>query len=279
MHKVTSVILFGLMLMGFAPGSAGQANNIRVTALNSQYKTIAGQYAGWFTTGQPANSVLNRAGFTDSGGALSLSYPGGIASDGKRLLLADRGNNRVLLWNSLPTGNTPPDIVIGQKDFLSYDSGKGRDQMNWPVSVRTDGQHVIVADTNNDRVLIWNSFPTRHGQPADLVLQMNELRWPWGLWTDGTKLVVSSTGSARLLVWNQFPTQDNQAFAVQLTGNGQLGTPRTITSNGRLLIVGDHNPRVPGQPVEIPGNFVWKTFPTANEQPVDFFVSDPLESN
>ncbi len=266
--------MLGLFIRGYS-----QPNAIRVTALNSQYKTISGKYSGGFTTGQPANIVLNRAGFADSGGALSFSYPGGIASDGKRLLLADRGNNRVLLWRDLPTANTPPDLVLGQKDFFGYDSGKGRDQMNWPVSVRTDGQRVIVADTNNDRVLIWNSFPTRNGQPADAALQMNELRWPWGLWTDGARLVVSCTGSSRLLVWNQFPQQDNQAFTFQLTGNGQLGTPRTITSDGRSFIVGDHNPRVPGQTTEAPGNFVWKTFPTANEQSVDFFLTDPLDSN
>ena len=57
-------------------------------------------------------------------------------------------------------------------------------------------QRVIVADTNNDRVLIWNSFPTRNGQPADVVLKNNGLIWPWGLWTDGARLVVSCTGSS-----------------------------------------------------------------------------------
>ncbi len=252
---------------------------IRVTAVDSQYRIAPGNLSGWFSTGQAASMLLNRQDFANSGGPLSLSYPGGIASDGQHLVLADRGNNRVLIWNSLPTANTPPDVVLGQKDFAAYNSGNGRDQMNWPVSVRTDGQRVIVADTNNDRVLIWNSFPTRNGQPADVVLKNNGLIWPWGLWTDGARLVVSCTGSSRLQVWSQFPATDNAPFSFQLTGGGQLGTPRSITSDGKSLIVGDHNPRVPGQAPGVTGNFVWKTFPTANEQPLDFFLSDPLDGN
>lgn len=280
-RRVCVLMIFASLLLSAHLCAYGQQPQpgITVTPVNSTYKIAPGNRTGEFTTAQPGAVLLNRADFNDSGGALHFSYPGGIASDGTRLLLADRGNNRVLIWNSLPTANTPPDLVLGQKDFLAYDSGNARDQMNWPVSVRTDGRRVIVADSNNDRVLIWNSFPTRNGQAADLVLQSQELRWPWGLWTDGTRLVVSCTGSERLLVWNQFPAQDNAAFSFQLTGNGQLGTPRTITSDGKSLIVGDHNPRVPNQPAGVTGNFVWKTFPTANEQPLDFFISDPLDGN
>ncbi|MFN0109606.1 MAG: hypothetical protein ACKVZH_12185 [Blastocatellia bacterium] len=270
---------FFALLLGSQSFGQQPPPNITVTSVNSTYKTAPGNRTGTFTTGQAGSVLLNRADFNDSGGALHFSYPGGVASDGTRLLLADRGNNRVLIWNSIPTANTPPDLVLGQKDFIAYDSGNGRDQMNWPVSVRTDGRRVIVADTNNDRILIWNSFPTRNGQAADLVLQSQELRWPWGLWTDGTRLVVSCTGSSRLMFWNQFPAQDNAAFSFQLTGNGQLGTPRTITSDGKSLIVGDHNPVVPNVPAGTTGNFVWKTFPTANEQPVDFFMSDPQDGN
>jgi uncharacterized protein (TIGR03437 family) len=273
------ILILSLAIFNGLTYSQGQPGQVTVTPVNSEYRIAPGNLSGFFMTGQPASILLNRIDFNNSGGPLSFSYPGGIASDGTRLLVADRGNNRVLIWNSLPTTNTPPDLVLGQKDFLSYDSGNGRDQMNWPVSVRADGGRVIVADTNNDRVLIWNSFPTRNGQAADLVLQMNDLRWPWGLWTDGTKLAVSSTGSGRLLIWNQFPTQDNARFDLQLTGNGQLGTPRTITSDGRSLILGDHNPKAPNQPQGVIGNFVWKTFPTANEQPVDFFISDPIDGN
>ncbi|KKL28011.1 hypothetical protein LCGC14_2379410, partial [marine sediment metagenome] len=38
---------------------------------------------------------------------------------GTRLFLADRNNNRILIWNELPTGNTAPDLVLGQEDFYT----------------------------------------------------------------------------------------------------------------------------------------------------------------
>lgn len=73
--------------------------------------------------------------------------------------------------------------------------------MNWPVAVSTDGVKVVVADTNNYRILIWNTFPTKNGQPADMVIDSfgaisddlmysGDAAWPWGVWTDGEKLAV-----------------------------------------------------------------------------------------
>ena len=105
-----------------------------------------------------------------------------IASDGKHLLLADTRNNRILIWNHLPTSNEPPDIVLGQEDFYSNEPGTSRSKLRWPVSVATDGKRVIVADTYNNRILIWNSFPTRNGQPADIVLGQDSFEeWRPGL--------------------------------------------------------------------------------------------------
>ena len=125
----------------------------------------------------------------------------GITSDGKHLLLADTRNNRIPIWNSLPTSNRPPDLVLGQPNFYSNAPGTSRDKLRWPVSVATDGQRVIVADTYNHRVLIWNQFPTRNGETADIVLgqdsfeeyRASSIAWPWSVWTDGKKLAVTST--------------------------------------------------------------------------------------
>ena len=125
----------------------------------------------------------------------------GITSDGKHLLLADTRNNRIPIWNSLPTSNRPPDLVLGQPNFYSNAPGTSRDKLRWPVSVATDGQRVIVADTYNHRVLIRNQFPTRNGETADRVLgqdsfeeyRASSIAWPWSVWTDGKKLAVTST--------------------------------------------------------------------------------------
>ncbi len=223
--------------------------------------------------------MLSGIDFNDSGGPLLFNHPKGIATDGVHFLLCDGNNNRVLVWNSLPKGNKPPDLVLGQPDFTTNYPGTGRHQMNWPVGVATDGKRVVVADTYNDRILIWNTFPTRNAAPADIVLDgkagfvpnqpsKQGFSWPWGVWTDGQKLVVSSTLGGYVLIWNSFPTKDNQPADVLLTGRGNLGTPRTITSDGKSLIVGDHNARNTSSPT---GNFFWSTFPTKDDQPYDFF--------
>jgi len=239
--------------------------------VESSYRVAPGGLSGTFRTGQPAGMMLSGFGFDRSGGPLMFRYNSGIATDGVHLLLADRGNNRVLVWNQIPESNTPPDFVLGQPDFESNDSGSGRHQMNWPISVAADGRRIVVADTYNDRLLIWNSFPTASGAPADLEIR---IVWPWGVWMDGERLVATSTGGGAALIWNRFPTRDHQPPDLRLRANGMFGTPRTITSNGRTLIVGDHNSRVTrlGQ-----GNFVWKAFPQAEDAPFDFFFSDPLD--
>jgi hypothetical protein len=39
-----------------------------------------------------------------------------------------------------------------------------------PTAVASDGSILAVADTSNNRILIWKSIPTTFGQPADIVL-------------------------------------------------------------------------------------------------------------
>lgn len=264
---------------GAEPSTDGERSvrDVTVEFIDSTYQVASGNTSGFFHTGQNADIVLSAVDFNDAGGPLFFNHQAGIASDGTHLLLADSNNNRVLIWNTLPEGNVAPDLVLGQQNFITNNPGSGMDEMNWPVDVVTDGQHVVVADSYNHRILIWNSFPTESGVPADLVLQGGDsFRWPWGAWTDSEKLVITSTGSGTVLIWNQFPTQDNQPADMLLTGEGKMGTPRTITSDGDSLIIGDHNAKVEGQSDR--GNFFWKTFPTSDDQPFDFYMSDPKES-
>lgn len=220
--------------------------------------------------------MLSGIDFNNTGGPLLFNHQGGIASDRKHLLLADRNNNRVLIWNTLPTGNIPPDLVLGQKNFITNNPGTGLDEFNWPVSVATDGTHVIVADTYNDRILIWNTFPSRNAKPADLVIRNDRVSgpkrnivWPWAAWTDGKRLIVTSTGARTVLIWNAFPSQNDQPADISITLPGKLGTPRTIGSDGKHLVIGDHNAFG-----DKSGAFFWRTFPTKDDAMYDFFVSN-----
>lgn len=275
-----------LMSLGINPDLLLSGSFITsVKNVESKYKVAPGNLSGWFKEGQEADIMLSGFGFNNSGGPLSFNHPKGIATDGKRLLLADGNNNRILIWNNLPNGNTPPDIVLGQPDFNTNEPGDGPNQMNWPVGVATDGTRVVVADTNNDRILIWNKFPTSNGQSADIILDgkagredirvnKSTFTWPWGIWTDGKKLVISSTFGGYVLIWNTFPIKNNQPADIFLTAGGKIGTPRTITSNGKYLIVGDHNAKETSSEI---GNFFWKEFPTKDDQPFDFFAPDPID--
>jgi len=110
--------------------------------------------------------------------ASSISSPGDIFWDGTRFFAAD--GNRILIWNGLPsTSNQPADVILGQGDFEA-----GEYRPGWGYSIPTatsrtngglpklysDGKKLYAADTQNNRVLIWNNIPRNNGEPADIVL-------------------------------------------------------------------------------------------------------------
>jgi len=140
----------------------------------------------------------------------TMSFPTGVFYDveNDKVFVVDQGNNRVLIWNSLPrdTGQ-PADVVIGQKDFVSRspNMGKGEERasqesMYFPNDVVAGKTGFFVSDTGNNRVLYWKEIPTENGQPADMVLgqanffdnrhnrngQANAttLNDPYGLWLE-----------------------------------------------------------------------------------------------
>jgi hypothetical protein len=234
---------------------------------------------GWFHTGQRADLLLSGVDFNNSGGPLRFNHPSGLASDGTRLLLCDRFNNRVLIWHAAPDRwDAPPDLVLGQPDFFANDPGEGRNGLNWPgnVSVAANGV-VTVADTENDRILVWTAFPARNAQPADRVLSLPAMtpqgtaqrwEWPWGAWTDGARLAAVATHGQALLFWNSLPARDDQPpdYTIALP---QFGTIRNISTDGATwFFVGDHNAKVNG---DRPGTFFWNSFPARADQPWDFF--------
>lgn len=238
---------------------------------------LSGTAAAWFETGQDASLMLSGVDFNNTGGPFFYNHPSGIATDGTRLLVCDRFNNRVLVWNQPPLfWNAPPDIVLGQPDFISNNPGTGKHQLNWAgnASVGENGR-LAIADTDNDRILLWDSFPTASGQPADVAIDLPSIpprgsmpyAWPWGVWTDGSRLAAVATQGSALLFWNSFPVVDNQLpdYTIVLT---EFGTPRNISTDGETyFFVGDHNARVNNRP----GTFFWNSYPDTLDQPYDFY--------
>ncbi len=247
-----------------------------------------------FIYGQEASMVLSAIDFNDAGGlntpndGLLFNHPKGIATDNTRLALADSNNNRVLIWNAIPTtSNISPDLVLGQTNFTANNSGRGDassglEVMNWPtaVAIYNDGTDIrlAVADTYNDRILIWRSWPTSSGEPATFALASPDIRWPWGVWTNDERLVIVNTGGDGIVsVWDGFPTS-NTTSDWNFDSNGEMGTPRSIVSDwNNFLAVADHN-----QPAAISnaqGSFVWTSdgtgLPTpSSNHPADCFLED-----
>lgn len=205
------------------------------------------------TTGELTSLPAASASFALSGYGLgstqsgaTLNHPASGASDGTHLAIADRFNNRVLIYSSLPTTTQAPDIVVGQPNFTDTTPGDGLADLNWPGAIELTPQgSLLIADTENGRILVYNRVPDTNGAAADFALDLatltgNNDAWPWGIWSDGDSLVVTDTRKGKILVWESFPTNSNSPPSVVSSAQG-VGTPRNITSDGSNFLIGDEN--------------------------------------
>ncbi|MEO1653373.1 MAG: hypothetical protein AAFU64_07505 [Bacteroidota bacterium] len=164
-----------------------------------------------------------------------LLAPRGVFSHQGKLLVADTGQNRVSIWNQLPDNiYQEPDMVLGQNNAQESGRNAGGEvsasSLQYPTSIWTNGQILIIADAWNHRVLIWHHFPQASGQGADVVLGQKDftsnlpnvegvgatpgassLNWPYGLVSDGERLWIADTGNRRVLFYEQIPQQNFQA--------------------------------------------------------------------
>ena len=276
--------------------------------------------AGDFMTGQAARAVLGQptftaqlSGATDTvfGGIGGLAYANNtlFATDANRLGLLPN-NNRVLIFNNIGQMLPPADadigpymgrcpmcvgrasLALGQPDFVSTANTVSAAGMRLPTGVASDGQMLAVADTANNRVLLWKTIPATTGQPADVVLGQTDFttvgglsisastfRGPQGVWVQNGKLFVADTQNNRVLIWNSIPTQNNQPADVVLgqpnfttapplnqinlslpaTANTML-SPVSVTSDGQRLYVAD---------LGFNRVLIWNSIPTATQQPAD----------
>ena len=191
---------------------------------------------GSIVLGQPnfaaASNLPNR---TQNG----MNLPIAVASDGTHLAVADTANNRILLWNEIPTSNQQnADLVIGQPDFVTVvpPSPVSASNLRAPQGVWFSNGEMFVADTQNNRVLIWKTIPTKNYQPADIVLgspnfttvvnpdqttnsvtaAANTLLSPVSVTSDGIHLFVADLGFSRVLIWNTVPTTNDQPADVEI---------------------------------------------------------------
>ncbi len=263
-----------------------------------------------FADGVLADRVLGQLNFTsntaNNGGISNKTLNGALAdlapcSDGtSKIFVADNTNNRVLIWNTLsPTNGQAADLVIGQSLFTTNNINSGQrvtaKTLSNPQAVWSDGTRVVVSDTSNNRVLIWNSIPTSNAQSADLVLGQPDftsvtasnggvsdksLSSPQGLVSDGTRLFIVDNSNSRVLGWPAFPTTTQQAASFALgqpslvastpnnggIGAGTLSFPASIAIGGSSLYVSDtSNSRV----------LIWNALPSTNAAAANVVIGQP----
>ncbi|MBT3366153.1 MAG: hypothetical protein HN472_15945 [Nitrospina sp.] len=183
------------------------------------------------------DNEANRRGFVGSG---SLFFPMGIHSgDDKHVLVADKDNHRVLVWNKIPfSDGWNADISLGQKgmDDRWPNQGEfdnvGQDTLSFPSGVHFDAEseRIFVVDQGNNRVLIWNRIPRdTGGVAADVVIGQKDffnrepnrgnghhrpsadgLYFPTDVVVGEAGMFVSDTGNNRVLYWKEIPTESGQ---------------------------------------------------------------------
>ena len=252
----------------------------------------------------------------------SMRSPTAAASDGKILAVADTSNNRILIWKSIPaTNGQPADIVLGQANFTTVAGITiTASSLRGPQGVWIQNGKLFVADTENNRVLIWNSIPTQNNQPADVVLgqpdfttsppinQVNltlpatatTMLSPTSVTSDGTRLYVSDLGFNRVLIWNSIPTSIQKPADVEI---GQKDFTQSVSNDNTNLCPSDGTdangnatyPPICGRTLSFPryalsdgarlfiadgGNdrvLVFNSIPTQNAAKADVILGEPDE--
>jgi uncharacterized protein (TIGR03437 family) len=249
---------------GTTPTVGNRATIFDTTALPDTHSDVAntGNYLNTRCPlcGFPASTVIGQVNFTNtsvgvqaSDSAGGMRNPIGIATDGTVVAVADTDNNRVLIWKSFPTTNgQQPNVVLGQSDFNGTTAGTTNNTLRGPQGVWIQNGKLMVADTQNHRVLIWNSIPSQNQQAADQVLGQkdfnlaeapsasqgtlpaaaNRLYSPSSVTSDGTHLIVTDLGFNRVLIWNTLPTSNDQPADLVI---GQPDFTSRIANNVTVL--------------------------------------------
>jgi uncharacterized protein (TIGR03437 family) len=290
----------------------------------------AGAAAADFVTGQAARLVIGQTTFTNQDPNSSDTVLGalsGIAYAADTLFVADSNrvqatpsNNRVLLFQNLSTQLPAPTdelqyttncpvcvgqatVVLGQPNFTTttLNLTSTPTDLRTPTAVASDGVHLVVADTDHNRVLIWNHIPATNNAPADVVVGQPDfstdfvpanniptaksLLGPQGVWIQNGKLYVADTQNNRVLIYNQIPTSNGVAADVvlgqpnfttyvqidisqqtQVASATNMLNPVAVTSDGLRLYVADlANNRI----------LIWNTIPTTNDAPADVALGQP----
>ena len=227
--------------------------------------------------------MVGQADFVSSGlpsgdtpNAKSMRGPQGLWIQNGKLYVADTQNNRVLIYNQIPTSNgAAADLVLGQPNFTTAvqpnlasqtTSATASNLLN-PVAVSSDGTHLFVTDLGYNRVLIWNSIPNANAAPADVEIGQPDMV------SSIANNSFSGTPATSIADTTDKETAVLCTVSVGVDGYGNplypefcnytVSFPRfTLAVDGRLFIADGGNDRL----------MVFNQIPTKNAQPADYII-------
>ena len=186
------------------------------------------------SNGQPADVVLGQPDMQlrdENGGGIpnasSMRWCHDITIWEDNLVVTDAGNNRVMIWQGIPTeNNTPCAVILGQKQSDLVEMNRGvyfpqANSLSMPYGVAAADNLLLVTDTANSRLLAWKkpeSLLSLQGAAADLVIGQKDfqskgenrdyglptrdsLNWSYGINVHNDTAVIADSGNNRVLLW------------------------------------------------------------------------------
>lgn len=175
--------------------------------------------------GQPdLHSRSDNGGNPDGASAASMRWPHDLAVVSGNLVVADAGNNRLQVYDGLPTEQSAvAAVILGQASATGVDHNQGqywpdRHGLNMPYcTASTEDGWLLAGDTANSRIVAYPPGTGSGGAAAALAGQehfrmkgdnrwvdvfRDSLCWPYGLQVVGDTVVVADTGNHRVLLWD-----------------------------------------------------------------------------
>jgi len=192
-----------------------------------------------------------------------------VCSNGK-MFVSDRNNNRVLVYNQVPTVNgTAADFVIGQPDFLTNTPATTANGLRSPYAAYCMADKLFVIEQGNHRILVFDPIPTATNPVASYVIGQpdmvtgtsgctaGKLNSPYEILRHGDTFFIADGGNQRVLEFDTIPAvtgatpnavlgQTDFISCLQNKGNGatpsdsSLAFPNALAAKVNLLAVSDH---------------------------------------
>ncbi len=236
-------------------------------------------YSPGATTGTAASRILGVAVQGQETtpatiGAVSFASVLGVAVTGGSILVADTGNNRILVFG--PVGSWPPEStqfspsavqVLGQTTFANITANQGgppsASTLATPVDIVNSTSELFVADTGNNRIIVFPSGITGPSLSASRVIGQLGFAYRAPNLVVGKEFgfagAVNSASGSAILDYSSTPPH---LYVADTLNNRILGFKNFVTmTNGQLPDIVIGQPDVFNTLVNYPSNL--QTMPSA----------------